>query len=924
MSARCPLALWPMRALGRLLLVPILVTLQQPFPDDRSLCDTQDLACTVGNAEIALDYVTRTVTKPPSVDVGELGVLDPGTDRAYLLPPGVVIDYVGTHVRSPAPYERPETYLDEDDVTVSAILDNTIYIDDGAFIPAHLSVLTGSTVRWVMRQFEEVRIVGSSDRNHSIGSGRLNYNTPPFTRLFTESSEYMFYNAALEPWQGRFSGRLTVRDHNCSSYKSCTTCLIYDACIWCSGSGTCVGLNQTTNIPDDTGVVSAIPLDPNNPIRQYNMIKYMRGFNAFLGTYGFNWYPWPPVRANNPRPANEKYIPSFFDPVESDSCLAYKRDREVTTCSDYVFPPPLARVLGKESAGRPKLDDVLECFAHLQFTWTVPHNPAPPNQKPVSNTATSRSGWTGIVRGSGVAGEARGVSASEDGRPNQALSPNPGRQLAADEDNPQAMTGQDAADTEPPDSDQSSPLEDSYVPFGATFASPSSDHAGNELSHRKLQVLGLGAVASGTVWDLVPFWQQKLVPGLTIENFNDVDVWATVKTALERIYGPSVCNATHGCDPLRGRCLNISGMPVYAYDQNGTCVCSAWHEGPECTEVILNSETCRGFSSTEKCRVIRDALYSCGPVEELDALPRVCIENGLTIFECGQAGHLLGTSADMGTPNLIGAPQPGYAAMTCSRWLGRRDGSAARQEVLTKLCRRSEVLAACARHESAVSQRVCNYCAGDTQGSVMPQRGTQKGCSFFRGTCMGSVERRIRGIVPPNSDIVGQTKYGGLRYCKQEATFTSEQHFYTNEDIMQPGQACIDNQKVWTNWDFSKQRDHPDTVKDRQGRRCLDPEDPATCPPSRLCVEAKYLKVASCPTDKPDWQDIDELIKWWGRTTLESFADPAPPGVPRTFTQHQVILDPKTAYLRANWKYMTPEALEATSVDWGLASSSDA
>ena len=88
------------------------------------------------------------------------------------------------------------------------------------------------------------------------------------------------------------------------------------------------------------------------------------------------------------------------------------------------------------------------------------------------------------------------------------------------------------------------------------------------------------------------------------------------------------------------------------------------------------------------------------------------------------------------------------------------------------------------RHEDATAQRLCNYCGGETQGAVMPQRGEDRTDSYFRGTRMGSGEKRIRGIVPPNMDIIGQTAYGGLRYCKKPSTFTSEAHYYSDEFML--------------------------------------------------------------------------------------------------------------------------------------------
>ena len=37
---------------------------------------------------------------------------------------------------------------------------------------------------------------------------------------------------------------------------------------------------------------------------------------------------------------------------------------------------------------------------------------------------------------------------------------------------------------------------------------------------------------------------------------------------------------------------------------------------------------------------------------------------------------------------------------------------------------------------------------------------------------------------------VGNTPYGGLRYCKEPTTYTTSRHYYSEEFVMMPGQAC--------------------------------------------------------------------------------------------------------------------------------------
>ena len=98
--------------------------------------------------------------------------------------------------------------------------------------------------------------------------------------------------------------------------------------------------------------------------------------------------------------------------------------------------------------------------------------------------------------------------------------------------------------------------------------------------------------------------------------------------------------------------------------------------------------------------------------------------------------------------------------------------------------RGQEAVARCQRDESTTAQRVCNACAEDVLGSVMGT-GQERACSSYRGTCTGSVELRIRGIIPPNRDIVGANRFGGLRYCRAPAAFSSTQHYFTEDDILQ-------------------------------------------------------------------------------------------------------------------------------------------
>ena len=131
----------------------------------------------------------------------------------------------------------------------------------------------------------------------------------------------------------------------------------------------------------------------------------------------------------------------------------------------------------------------------------------------------------------------------------------------------------------------------------------------------------------------------------------------------------------------------------------------------------------------------------------------------------------------------------GYAANMCSKCSGR---GTQRPESMAKICDKEALLRSCQRQEDILSQRICNYCSGAaatataTAGEASTAASSRgRKCSFFRGTCAGSVERRIRGVVPPNENIIGHTAYGGLRYCKAPGAFSSTEHYYQEEDIMQ-------------------------------------------------------------------------------------------------------------------------------------------
>jgi len=968
------------------LLVPQLMA--QPFPDDRAQCDSSEDACTVGLAWMASVFPVRVNSYEPPPQ-GYHGILNPDVGGEYLLPGDYEIDSTGGLVPPRAEYRAPEQYFDGAGNIAFVGTDVTVKVTSAGFTPANISVLPGTTITWALDTFETVRIRSDND-GMGFDSGPINRNwAPTYAIQVRREAEYTYTNAEQPSWKMGFGGRIAVVRYNCSSYQTCTTCLAYTQCLWCSGNGTCLERNSSTNLPLDSEPVVAISYVAG---RAYQSIRYMEGYNAKLARVQYDWYPWPPYR-RVPKPVADSLIPSYFDPLSSDQCSAYMRTRDGSQCEDYANPPLKNRVHGVETARRPTLTDFFACYDHVSSTWAksdlapaIPWDawPAAPHPSPrsadldgmccqicsacdvhtlvacnISCGTTQPLHAQGILVNTSCPWKPHRRRALEMacGTPNstgecttssEANVSHCHQLLAAVErsqgDHNMSSTLGDAFEDvgrhrRRQDSTEAlrggSILDTTFVPFAERTPSPAPSTTATTASaspiRRRAQQSNNEPVIMLTPWEQVPLSQKALMGKAS----GSVDQWTALTQELTQRYGPR-CNATHGCDSLRGACLNVSGLLVYGYDQNGTCTCHPWFDGDECTELILSADACVGMQDVEQCTRIRTQLFGCGDVLSYDALPHICVEMGLSVVQCGEAGYMRGQRDKSGIPNLLGRPESGYASTACAKCTAR-DGM--RAETYAKLCDPSQVLLACQRHEDAASRRLCNYCGADTQGSVMPQRGRDRACSFYRGTCIGSVEKRIRGIVPPNTDIIGQTAFGGLRYCKKPTTFSSVKHYFTDDDIMQVGQTCQEGTTpVFEGWDWSRQHDNPQTVRDHFGLACLDPDDENTCPLARNCIDARL-----CYTDTPDWQDVGELIRSWGLEKLRQFADDSQCNTyneqqydtgsslqsggsdaevvfnPCTFTRHQLILDPSTAYVDAHWPFLSDDYLTRyTQVEWSV------
>ena len=111
----------------------------------------------------------------------------------------------------------------------------------------------------------------------------------------------------------------------------------------------------------------------------------------------------------------------------------------------------------------------------------------------------------------------------------------------------------------------------------------------------------LQEVVQETFETLIPNAQRVL-----IKRTRNDDPWAKLYVKMREIYGHR-CNSTHGCDRVRGTCLNITGLPIIGYDQNGTCTCHPYpsrlddFEGSELQAIVhgLRPPSSRWFTGDE-------------------------------------------------------------------------------------------------------------------------------------------------------------------------------------------------------------------------------------------------------------------------------------------------------------------------------------
>ena len=185
----------------------------QTFPEDRSLCPTDDLACMVGEVAFATDFPLR-VTNYVAPDRGFTGtsVADAvaAGDITYLLPEGYVIDFTGGLATESARYVAPSKYVGDNGATYFPDMTATVLVNDTHFDPADISILPGTTVTWELQTFETID-VRSSDGGAAFASGPINRNWgSTYTVVFDELGEHAYRNVEEPEWTGAFNGRVTV------------------------------------------------------------------------------------------------------------------------------------------------------------------------------------------------------------------------------------------------------------------------------------------------------------------------------------------------------------------------------------------------------------------------------------------------------------------------------------------------------------------------------------------------------------------------------------------------------------------------------------------------------------------------------------------------------------------------------------------
>jgi hypothetical protein len=161
----------------------------EKYPEDRSLCPSDDVGCVVGSLAQAAIFPIMTMTETKfNTQVGSVRpVPDPSN---FVPPPGHVFDPTGGLVPRPADYVLPTEFdtTDSEEEGLGLAVERRYYTgmdvhiainETGHFVPTHIGVQEGARITWELHGWE----VASVDESRGVfSSGMLSRVLAPGAR----------------------------------------------------------------------------------------------------------------------------------------------------------------------------------------------------------------------------------------------------------------------------------------------------------------------------------------------------------------------------------------------------------------------------------------------------------------------------------------------------------------------------------------------------------------------------------------------------------------------------------------------------------------------------------------------------------------------------------------------------------------------
>ena len=230
------------------------------------------------------------------------------------------LDFTGGLQAARGAYVNPTVFVTDEGVTRFTGAAVTVQVTEhGTFEPANISVPLGCTISWELATFESVHLRSAAaeatmtrrsinaslpdeavtvaySEGNLFDSGTINRLTNPsgvFSHTFEQGEGTFGVGLTVVGLRRRLvdvaaQGSVKVEQAACGSFDSCLTCLILPHCIWCSGNQTCLGRNESTNMPKDADVViEAMPAAAGSG-RKFEHLKYYAPEGGFRN-YGLTW-----------------------------------------------------------------------------------------------------------------------------------------------------------------------------------------------------------------------------------------------------------------------------------------------------------------------------------------------------------------------------------------------------------------------------------------------------------------------------------------------------------------------------------------------------------------------------------------------------------------------------------------------------------